>query len=308
MIGKLYCRRGGFALKLLRASLEPTHAYERGEFKHWCTRILFVVIGSVLASVGLELFLIPNQIIVGGMTGISALFAHMTEMRLGLFLLLLNVPFIGMNYRHIRREFVILTVLGLIVFSLSAIFLHHTPALIEQPLSAAMVGGVSLGLGVGTVVRYGGALDTLELSEQSHWRNGLPVDNIMMLINCMVLSTAGVIFGWDQAMYSVIAYLLAYEMIHITIRGFALYRTMYVQSARHDEIKQVLGLSLSLTDISEDEMNSDLEHNNKVSKPLVYKVHIAEKARFRVLVRSIDPEADISSNATRIAPNYFNRN
>ncbi|OAB45335.1 YitT family protein [Paenibacillus glacialis] len=299
--------------------MEPTQSYERREFKRLCTRMLFVVIGSVLASVGLELFLIPNQIIVGGMTGISALFAHITEMRLGLFLLLLNVPFIGMNYRHIRREFVILTVLGLIVFSLSAIFLHHTPALIKHPLSAAMIGGASLGLGLGTVVRYGGALDTLELAERSHWRNGLPVDNIIMLINCMVLTSAGFIFGWDQAMYSVIAYLLAYEMIHVTIRGFALYRTMYVQSIRDDEIKQVLGLSLGLTNISADtqvedanheqaEMNSDLGNNKEVAKPLVYKVHIAEKARFRVLVRSIDPEADISSYDTRTAPNYYNRN
>lgn len=281
------------------------HSYERNAFKHWFIHIFFIVLGSVLASVGLELFLIPNQIIVGGMTGISAIFAHITEMRLGLFLFLLNVPFMVMSYRHIRKEFVVLTVLGLIVFSLSAIFLHPIPALIEHALTAAMVGGLSLGLGIGTVIRYGGALDTLELADRSLWRNGVPVplDNIIMLINCMVLTGAGFVYGWDQAMYSIIAYLLAYEMVHLTIRGFALYRTTYVQSARHEEIKQMLSRSLSLKDIS---ISNECDTPHVIAKPLVYKVHMAEKARFRALVRSIDPQANISSHATGVT--LFDRN
>lgn len=299
------------------------HSFERVAIKHWFIHIFFIVIGSVLASVGLELFLIPNQIIVGGMTGISAIFAHITEMRLGLFLFLLNVPFMFMSYRHIRKEFVILTVVGLIVFSLSAVFLHPIPALIEHSLTAAMVGGVSLGLGLGTVIRYGGALDSLELAERSLWRNGVPVplDNIIMLINCMVLTGAGFVYGWDQAMYSIIAYMLAYEMVHLTIRGFALYRTTYVQSDRHEEIRQMLVQSLSLKDITlsndivvkeadatyeEAAGYSDREIHHVIAKPLVYKVHMAEKARFRALVRSIDPEANISSHATGVTP--FDRN
>lgn len=302
--------------------MEPTHLYERSDFKRWLIRILFVVIGSILASVGLELFLIPNRIIVGGMTGISAIFAYITEMRLGLFLFLLNVPFIVMTYRYIRKEFVILTVLGLIVFSLSAIYLHPIPALVEHPLSAAVVGGVSLGLGLGTVVRYGGALDTLELAERSLWRNGLPVtlDNMIMLVNCIVLTVAGVIFGWDQAMYSVIAYLLAFEMVHLTIRGFALSSTTYVQSARQEEIKQVLFQQIRLIDQSQNQeqrithVNYEQGKNshgitelNGLTKPLIYKVHMAEKARFRVLVRSVDPDASISIYGIENAPYYRNR-
>nr|WP_257786634.1 YitT family protein [Paenibacillus crassostreae] len=269
--------------------------------------MFFVVVGSILASMGLELFLMPNQIIIGGMTGISAIFAHITEMRLGLFLFLLNVPFMVMSYKHIRKEFVVLTVLGLIVFSLTAIFLHHIPALIEHSLSAAMVGGVSLGLGLGIVVRYGGALDILELAEHSLWRNGVPVslDDIIMLINCMVLTMAGFVFGWDQAMYSVIAYLLAFEMVHLTIRGFSLYRTIYVQSSRYEEIKQVLSLRLGLTNISEEKSLEEENIEQDEGSPIVYKVHFAEKARFRVLVKSIDPEAIISSNTSTRATSYY---
>ncbi|WP_438347900.1 YitT family protein [Paenibacillus sp. FA6] len=308
---EVYTRRGGFALKLLRTSLKPTESYEVGSFKRWFIHVFFVIVGSVLASVGLELFLIPNQIIVGGVTGISAIFAHITEMRLGLFLFLLNVPFMAMAYRHIRKEFVVLTILGLIIFSLSAILLHPIPALIEHPLWAAMVGGVSLGLGIGIVVRYGGTLDTLELAERSIWRNGVPVslDNSIMFINCLVLAIAGFIFGWDQAMYSVVAYLLAYEMVHLSIRGFSLYRTTYVQSTRYEEIKLALLLRLSLSNSSKDRLFEDVNHEqdesspevrdiNGVAKPLVYKVHIAERAQFRALVRSIDPDASITSDSS----------
>lgn len=211
-----------------------------------------------------------------------------------------------MSYRHIRKEFVILTVLGLIVFSLTAIFLHHIPALIEHSLSAAMVGGISLGLGLGIVMRYGGALDILELAEHSLWRNGVPVslDHIIMLINCMVLTMAGFVFGLDQAMYSVIAYLLAFEMVHLTIRGFSLYSTIYVQSSRYEKIQQVLSLRLGLTHISEDKLLDDGNMEQDESRPIMYKVHLAEKARFRALVKSIDPEASISCNTSTRATSY----
>ncbi|HEY2493426.1 MAG TPA: YitT family protein [Paenibacillus sp.] len=300
-------------MKILSASLESAHRpYKEDSFKRWCIKLLFVIAGSILASVGLELFLIPNQIIVGGMTGISALFAHVTEMRLGLFLFLFNVPFMLMAYRHIRREFVILAVLGLAVFSFTAIFLHPIPALIEHPVSAAICGGISLGLGIGIVVRFGGMLDTLEMADRSLARVRIPLslDNLIMVINCVVLTAAGVIFGWNQAMYSIIAYLLAFEMVHITLRGFSLHRMTYVVSNRHEEIAEALSMRLRLESIQEDDMTERHHEQVKIGntmiydvsglpRSLVYKVHILEQAQFRGIVRAIDPDVRISNVTDR---------
>ncbi|MGF7048972.1 uncharacterized membrane-anchored protein YitT (DUF2179 family) [Paenibacillus sp. DS2015] len=300
-------------MKTLHTSLESSHrSVKEGSIKKWSIKVLFIIVGSILASVGLELFLIPNQIIVGGMTGISALFAHVTEMRLGLFLFLFNVPFMLMAYRHLRREFILLAVLGLGVFSFTAIFLHPIPALIEHPVSAAICGGISLGLGIGIVVRFGGMLDTLEMADRTLARVRIPLslDNLIMVINCVILTAAGIIFGWDQAMYSIIAYLLAFEMVHITLGGFSLHRMTYVVSHRHEEIAEALSMRLRLENMGEDDHT---EHHEQVKvgntiiydvsglpTSLVYKVHIFELAQFRGIVKSIDPDVSISNVSDRM--------
>ncbi|MFE6798273.1 YitT family protein [Paenibacillus chitinolyticus] len=205
----------------------------------WCFKLLMVICGSVLAAVGLELFLIPNRMLVGGMTGLSALAAHFTEMRLGLFLFVLNLPLILLSYRKVRRNFAVLTVLGLLVFSLSALILHPVPALIENPMMAAFCGGAALGLGIGLVIRYGATLDTLETRDHTEKlvKFGFK-DQDFMLLNCFILAGAGFIYGWDQAMYSILAYLLAYETVHFSLRGFSVHRRITIVSGRCAEIEK----------------------------------------------------------------------
>lgn len=203
----------------------------------WGFKLMMVICGSVLAAVGLELFLIPNRMLVGGMTGLSALAAHFTEMRLGLFLFVLNLPLILLSYRKVRRNFAVLTVLGLLVFSLSALILHPVPALIENPMTAAFCGGPALGLGIGLVIRYGGTLDTLETRDHTEKlvKFGFK-DQDLMLLNCFILAGAGFIYGWEQAMYSILAYLLAYETVHFSLRGFSVHRRITIVSPHCAEI------------------------------------------------------------------------
>ncbi|MFS0836521.1 YitT family protein [Paenibacillus sp. 1P03SA] len=205
----------------------------------WCFKLLMVICGSVLAAVGLELFLIPNRMLVGGMTGLSALAAHFTEMKLGLFLFVLNLPLILLSYRKVRRNFAVLTVLGLLVFSLSALILHPVPALIENPMTAAFCGGTALGLGIGLVIRYGGTLDTLETRDHTEKlvKFGFK-DQDFMLLNCFILAGAGFIYGWEQAMYSILAYLLAYETVHFSLRGFSVHRRITIVSGYCAEIER----------------------------------------------------------------------
>jgi hypothetical protein len=241
----------------------------------------------------------------------------MTEMRIGLLLFLFNLPFIFLAYRHIRLEFTIMTLLGLFVVSLSAIFLHPFPALLDNSLSAAVCGGVCLGLGIGLVVRYGGTLDTLEMNERYlvRHRGLLSPENLILTMNCIILTVAGFIFGWQQAMYSIIAYILAFEMLHFSIRGvrgLLPYRTLCIMSSRGEEIERAIQLRFRKIDDPEElQISSIRAAQGTGAKPmweptmgspqfLIYTVHFLDVLRMKGIIKNIDPGASIAVGAGRV--------
>nr|WP_186812214.1 YitT family protein [Paenibacillus xylanexedens] len=276
--------------------------------RRWLNLFL-VIIGGILASVGLELFLHPNKIIIGGITGISSLFAHWTELRIGLFLFLFNVPFIFLSYRIVKKKFVLVTVLGLVVFSIGAIVLHPMPPLVEHPLAAAMFGGLCLGLGIGLVVRYGGTLDTLEIGDPSSRPpervfsgKRMLIEKIIMLLNLIILTAAGVVFGWDQAMYSIIAYLIAYEMVYLAFRGFSPKRKICILTTQRAQVEKAVRNRLrrepgKLSATLESSPIADAEvWIKQIPGTLYYEVHFLEMIWLKSIVRHIDPHAGIISN------------
>ena len=282
-----------------KTSISPSHRW---------LNLFLVIVGGILASVGLELFLHPNKIIIGGITGISSLFAHWTELRIGLFLFLFNVPFIFVSYKIVKKKFVLVTVLGLVVFSISAIVLHPMPPLVEHPLAAAMFGGLCLGLGIGLVVRYGGTLDTLEIGDPSSRPpervfsgKRMLIEKIIMLLNLIILTAAGVVFGWDQAMYSVIAYLIAYEMVYLAFRGFSTKRSICILTTQSTQVEKAVRKRLRrepqrLPAAESSPIAGAAGWIGQIPGALYYEVHFLEMIWLKTIVRHIDPYAGIVAN------------
>ncbi|MCR8672126.1 YitT family protein, partial [Agrococcus sp. HG114] len=88
-------------------------------------RIFLVTIGAILMATALELFLVPNNILDGGITGISIILSHLTGWRVGFLLFLLNLPFIYLGYKQIGKTFALTTLYGIFVLSLSSVLLNN---------------------------------------------------------------------------------------------------------------------------------------------------------------------------------------
>lgn len=176
----------------------------------------------------------------------SALLAHTTEMRLGLFLFLFNLPFILISRRQINLRFALYTMLGLICLTIGSLALHRFPALLGDPLPAAIAGGLCLGFGIGISIRFGGI--TSKATEKGFMLlNGAPpksAELTVMLFNCAILLCGGLLFGWDQAMYSIIAYLLAFEGVRLSLRDLSRGRAVWITSSHCEEISRELQRSL----------------------------------------------------------------
>lgn len=200
-------------------------------------RIFFIVLGAILMGVGIEEFLVPNKILDGGIVGISIILSHLTGWRLGLFIFLLNIPFFFVGYKQIGKTFALSTVLGITVLSLTTSILHDFPVFTEDLLLATVFGGIVLGTGVGIVIRYGGSLDGTEiLAILANRRLPFSVGEIIMFFNIFIFGTAGFVFGWDRAMYSLLAYFIAFKTIDIVIAGLDESKSAWIISDKHEEI------------------------------------------------------------------------
>ncbi|AQR94264.1 YitT family protein [Clostridium saccharoperbutylacetonicum] len=204
-------------------------------------RVVLMSIGSVLASIGLEIFLIPNNIIDGGITGISIMASYITNLPLGLFVFILNIPFLVLGYKQIGKTFALSTLFSVICLSIGVSFLHPIPGITKDILLATIFGGIILGVGVGIIIRNGGSLDGTEIvAIIMDKRSSFSIGEIVMFINLFILGGSGILFGWDRAMYSLMAYFIAFKAIDITVEGLDESKAVIIVSEKNKDISEAL--------------------------------------------------------------------
>lgn len=204
-------------------------------------RTIMVALGAFIMALGLELFLVPNHIMDGGIVGVSIITSHLLNLPLGIFIFILNLPFIFLGYKQIGKTFALSTGLGITVLSLTTLFLHNLNPFTQDTLLATVFGGMILGIGVGIVIRYGGSLDGTEiLAILFNRKTPFSVGEIIMFCNLLIFAVAGFVFTWEQAMYSILAYYIAYKMIDIVIQGMEESKSVYIISDEIDEIGQTI--------------------------------------------------------------------
>lgn len=252
-------------------------------------RILLITLGATLMAVGLEIFLVPNNVIDGGITGISIMLSYITGWKLGVFLFLLNIPFFFIGYKQIGKTFALSTLYGIIVLSIATTLLHPVHAFTQDILLAAVFGGIVLGIGVGIVIRYGGSLDGTEILAIL-FNNKLPfsVGEIIMFFNLFILGSAGFVFTWDRAMYSLIAYFVAYKTIDITITGLDESKSVWIIS---DHASQIGDAIMSRLGRGVTYINGEGAYSGDNKKVIFCVINRLEEAKLKEIVTDYDDSA-----------------
>lgn len=185
--------------------------------------ISFVMLttGSIIAAYALESFLIPNTILDGGVTGISIIVSKITNLPVSILVLILNIPFVYIGYKNLGRGFLIRAVYSMVLFSVSlSVFRYYEP-LTEQMLLATVFGGILLGVGVGLVIHFGGCVDGTEsVALVISKKTTLSVGQVVLVFNLVIYSVAGLIFGLERAMYSLLTYFITFKVIDFVSEGF----------------------------------------------------------------------------------------
>lgn len=200
-------------------------------------RMLMIITGACFSSIGLEIFLIPNNIIDGGIIGISIISSYLSGIPLGFFTFALNIPFFLVGYKQIGKTFVLSTAFAVACLSIGVSILHPIPGVTHDIFLATIFGGIINGTGVGLIIRAGGSLDGTEIvAIILDKKVSFSIGQIVMFFNIFILSGAGFIYGWDRTMYSLIAYFVAFKMIDIVVEGVDESKAVTIVSDKNEEI------------------------------------------------------------------------
>ena len=181
--------------------------------------LFFITIGAFIAAFALESFLLPNEVIDGGIIGISMIINHLTKWNLGLLIIILNAPFIILALKKMGKMFVFLTAYANIILAVALNIFNHYKVTNDITL-ATVFGGIVLGIGVGLILKNEASLDGTEiLSLLVSKKFGFSVGEFIMGINVFIYLAAGKVFSWESAMYSILTYFIASKVIDAVMEG-----------------------------------------------------------------------------------------
>ena len=253
--------------------------------------IIFLTVGAMITAFALESFLVPNNIIDGGVIGISMIASHITKWNLGLLILILNTPFIIMAFKKMGGKFVVQTAFANIILAVFLNIFHHYKVTLDL-LLATVFGGIILGLGVGIILKHEGSLDGTEmLSLVVSKKLGVSVGEFIMGINVFIYLAAGKVFSWESAMYSIMTYFIASKVIDTVMEGFNSSKSVRIISDNASAIGEQL---IERLDISVTYLQGIGGYTGQ-DKDLIYCViSRLELPKMIDIIKEIDPKAFVS--------------
>ena len=202
--------------------------------------LINTIIGILLAVLALKGFMVPNNFLDGGVTGISILFRVIFGVDISFFLILLNLPFIYVGYVKIGKTFAVQTLFAVLLMSLLMKVLP-VPLVTEDKVLIAVFGGFLIGLGIGFVIRGGAVIDGLEvLAEYTTKKYGITSGEIILIVNSLLILGSALQFGIETGMYSILTLFTAMKTTNYVVDGFEEYTSMNIISSQEDRIKDLI--------------------------------------------------------------------
>ena len=219
-------------------------------FRQHLISLFGMAIGALLAAVAIHLFLLPNSLIDGGVIGIAMILSKLYGAgSLPLFIIVLNLPFLYLSWRYIRRSFVLHMLTAVVLFAIFLLILKgRTPIFSADSLEAIVIGGAMLGAGAGMIIRNGGCTDGTEiLAILINRRKGFTVGQVVLFINIFVFAGYGWIAqDWHVALRSLMVYIVAFKMMDIVIAGLEELKSVLIMSAHPEKLSKIITHELGL--------------------------------------------------------------
>ncbi len=268
------------------------------------TNLVMLTVAGIVNAFGITIFLTPVKLYDSGISGTSMLLDQITpeHLSLSVFLLLLNVPLFLFGLKKQGRLFTLYAIYTVFVYSLFAFLINDIFPIdvsIASPLAGtdlllcALFGGVISGIGSGLAIRYGGAMDGIEVMAVIFAKRlGITVGTFVMIYNVLLYVICGIVLqSWILPLYSIVTYAAALKTIDFIVEGLDRAKCAIIITEKPDEICKELA----------DTFGSGMTHleakggYSKSEKAMIYfVVNRYQVIRMRDIVHEIDPDAYIT--------------
>ncbi|NLV85752.1 MAG: YitT family protein [Clostridiales bacterium] len=206
--------------------------------------IFKITIGAVVYGIGIQWFYVPVSLVTGGVTGIAMIANLLSGLPVGVGMLMLNIPIFIIAFRKYGFNFMLGSLLGMFLTSVAVdVFSIFPISVTEEPLLAAIFGGLLTGLGIGLIYSANATSGGVDVIAKL-FRDRYPYVNIgtfILILDAFVVAAYALIFRrYDNAMYTVIAVFLGAKVIDTVLYGSSQSKLCHIISERSDEIKAAI--------------------------------------------------------------------
>ncbi|TDA65840.1 MAG: YitT family protein [Clostridia bacterium] len=249
-----------------------------------------ITLGTVIVGTGLGFFLVPHKIAAGGISGLATVIYYLTGIPVGVTMFTLNVPLFIMAVRNLGVRFGVRTLYGTAILSLWIDFLvGRVSAPTQEPLLAAIYGGLLTGVGLGLVFRAGGTTGGTDLAALLLRRRlRASTGQALLVADGLVIATAAAVFGVELGLYALISLLVSSRMIDSVQEGVGYAKVVLIISSQPQEIANSILFNLNRGATA---LEGEGLYTSQKRRVILCVVNRAEISRLKALVRNIDPQA-----------------
>jgi len=254
---------------------------------------LFITAGAMIMSLALVLFLSPNKIAAGGVSGLAIVFHHLFKIPIGITMLIFNIPLFLIGIKYLGKRFGIRTLFGMISFSVFTDFFDkilHFQSITDEPLLASLYGGLLIGVGLGIIFKVRGSTGGSDIVAQIFSHKGImSAGNTFLLIDFIVISFAGISFqGIEYALWGFIGLYVSSRVIDVIISGLGYAKACYIISKKSEVIKDEIFSKMNRGVTFFKGKGAYLQEDRNIIFCIVTR---REVAKLRDIVKVTDPDA-----------------
>ena len=261
--------------------------------KNKIKRFLFAVLGVFIAAVSFNLFIFPNDIVFGGLTGVSVIITNFIDLDPSLIIFVLSFILLLIGAIFLGREPVIKAFVVAIVFPIFVKLTENVSNLIKidtgDQLLLALFGGVMYGFGVGLVFKNGYTMGGTDILNQIlHKYLKISMGNAMLIVDGSIVLVGAFIFGWTKCLYAIIILYIISISVDKSMLGISDKKAFYIVTSEVDRISSFvideLGHGVTVFDARG-------AYSNVKTKVLFTLIPTKEYYRFKEGIKTIDKEA-----------------
>lgn len=266
------------------------------------SKILMLTLAGVINAVGVTVFLAPVNLYDSGISGTSMLLGGVSGLPLSVFLVLLNVPLFLYGLKKQGGLFTFYAIYTVGIYSLTAYLITYplpidvsfmSPIAKDDLLLCALFGGVISGVGSGLAIRFGGAMDGIEVMAVIFAKRlGITVGTFVMIYNVILYILCGIIIGsWILPLYSIVAYFAALKTVDFIVEGFDRAKCAMIITSAPDEISRALSETF---ETGSTKIKAEGGYSGTEKTMIYFVVNRFQVVRLKELVHEIDPTAYIT--------------